>query len=116
MVISNWMNLAGPVIGSGFEAIDLTLGNIGEAVRGKETHAGAEAVRFARSHLPFVNLWYAKSALDHAGLQDLQEMLSPGYLSRMRERAHKDWGQDFYWRPGEGMPSRAPDFSNAAGK
>lgn len=114
--VPNWMNLAGPVIGSGFEAIDLTLGNIGEAVRGKETHAGAEAVRFARSHLPFVNLWYAKSALDHAGLQDLQEMLSPGYLSRMRERAHKDWGQDFYWRPGEGMPSRAPDFSNAAGK
>ena len=114
--VPNWMNLAGPVIGSGFEAIDLTLGNIGEAVRGKETHAGAEAVRFARSHLPFVNLWYAKSALDHAGLQDLQEMLSPGYLSRMRERAHTDWGQDFYWRPGEGMPSRAPDFSNAAGK
>lgn len=114
--VPNWMNLAGPVIGSGFEAIDLTLGNIGEAVRGKETHAGAEAVRFARSHLPFVNLWYAKSALDHAGLQDLQEMLSPGYLSRMRERAHKDWGQDFYWRPGEGMPSRAPDFSNAADK
>lgn len=114
--VPNWMNLAGPVVGSGFEAINLTLGNLGEAMKGKETHAGAEAVRFARSHLPFLNLWYAKGALDHAGLQDLQEMLSPGYLSRMRETAHKDWGQDYYWKPGQDLPDRAPDFGNVAGR
>ena len=114
--VPNWMNLFGPVIGSGLEAVNLTLGNAGEALRGKETHAGAEAVRFAKSHLPFLNLWYAKGALDHMALQDLQEMLSPGYLSRMRARAHKDWGQDYYWRPGEDLPSRAPDFSKVAGK
>jgi len=112
----NWMNLAGPVVGSGFEAVDLTVGNIGQAIRGEDTHAGAEAVRFARSHLPFVNLWYTKSAIDHAGLQDLQEMLSPGYLARMRDRARKDWGQDFYWRPGETLPERAPDLSSAVGQ
>lgn len=114
--VPNWMNLAGPVVGSAFEAADLTVGNLGEAIRGKETHAGAEAVRFARSHAPFVNLWYAKSAIDHAGLQDLQEYLSPGYLQRMRERAHKDWGQDFWWRPGEFTPDRAPDMANALGR
>lgn len=113
--VPNWMNLFGPVIGSGLETVNLTLGNAGEAIRGKETHAGAEAVRFAKSHLPFLNLWYAKGVLDHAALQDLQEMLSPGYLSRMRERAHKDWGQDYYWRPGESTPSRPPDFSRATG-
>ncbi|NMF99562.1 hypothetical protein GPA27_19475 [Aromatoleum toluolicum] len=111
--VPNWMNLFGPVIGSGFEAVDLTVGNVGEALRGKETHAGAEALRFAKSHLPFMNLWYAKSAIDHAGLQDLQEYLSPGYLSRMRNRAHTDWGQDFWWKPGETLPRRAPDLANA---
>lgn len=114
--LPNWMNLAGPVIGSAFEAADLTFGNIGQAARGEDTHVGAEALRFARSHAPFVNLWYAKGALDHAGLQDLQEYLSPGYLQRMRERAHKDWGQDFWWRPGEGLPDRAPDMENALGR
>lgn len=114
--VPNWMNLAGPVVGSGFEAVDLTAGNIGQLVRGEDTNAGAEAVRFARSHMPFVNLWYAKSAIDHAGLQDLQEMLSPGYLSRMRDRAHKDWGQDYWWQPGEMAPDRAPDLNAAVGQ
>ena len=114
--VPNWMNLFGPVVGSGFEAVDLTVGNVGQLVRGEDTHAGAEAVRFARSHMPFVNLWYTKSAIDHAGLQDIQEMLSPGYLARMRDRARKDWGQDFWWRPGELAPDRAPDLNAAVGQ
>lgn len=113
--VPNWMSLFGPVIGSAFEAADVTVGNLGEAMKGKQTHAGAEIFRFTRSHLPFVNLWYAKAALDHAGLQDLQEFLSPGYLSRMQDTARKDWNQSFYWRPGSGAPDRGPDLSKAFG-
>lgn len=114
--VPNWMSMAGPVIGSGLEFIDLTAGNLGEAMKGKETHAGAEALRFSRSHLPFVNMWYAKGAIDHAGLHDLQELLSPGYLSRMQDRARQDWNQSYYWQPGRGMPNRAPDLSKAGGQ
>ncbi|CAM5183746.1 hypothetical protein CDEF62S_04667 [Castellaniella defragrans] len=114
--VPNWMNLLGPVIGSGFEAVDLTAGNIGQAMRGERTHAGAEAVRFARSHMPFVNLWYAKAAIDHAVLHDLQEMMSPGYLARMRQNAARDWGQSFWWQPGQTMPRRAPDLTKALGR
>ena len=113
--VPNWMSLLGPVLGSGAELADLTVGNLGEAMKGKETHAGAEALRFAKSHLPFLNLWYAKAAIDHAGLQDLQEYLSPGYLSRMQDSAHKDWGQSFWWRPGEALPDRGPDFGHIGG-
>lgn len=105
--------LAGPVAGSVTEAAAIVGGNVVKAMKGKETHAGAEAVRFAKSHLPFVNLWYAKAAIDHAGLQDLQEMLSPGYLSRMQERAQRDWGQSYWWQPGQHLPSRSPDFGMA---
>jgi hypothetical protein len=113
--VPNWMSFAGPVFGSALEAIDLTAGNIGRAGQGKDTHFGAESVRFARSHLPFVNLWYAKAALDHAALHDLQEYLSPGYLARMQDRAHQDWNQSFFWRPGSGLPERSPDFSRITG-
>ena len=108
--------VAGPVAGSAAEFLDLTVGNIGQAAKGKDTHFGAEAVRFVRSHTPFVNLWYAKTAIDHMGLNDLQEYLSPGYQSRMRERLRRDWGTDFYWAPNEGLPSRAPDLENAFGQ
>ncbi|AZY52834.1 hypothetical protein [Bordetella avium] len=112
----NWASFFGPVFGSAVDLANLTVGNAGQALQGKTTYAGAEALRFARGHMPFVNLWYAKSAIDHAGLQDLQEMLSPGYLARMRQTAMKEWGQDYWWRPGQGAPARAPDFGNITGR
>lgn len=109
--VPNWMSVFGPVIGSVFEAGDVTVGNLGEAMKGKTTHAGAEMLRFGRSHLPFVNMWYAKAAIDHACLQDLQEFLSPGYLGRMRSITERDWGQTYWWRPGEGAPDHFPGIS-----
>jgi hypothetical protein len=110
----NWMNLLGPVLGDAVDLGTMTLGNLGKASEDKKTTFSSEALRFTRGHLPFVNLWYAKTAIDHAVLHDLQEYLSPGYLMRMQERARKDYGQGYWWRPGEGMPSRAPNLSAAA--
>jgi len=105
----------GPSFGSAADLYELTKGNVDEALAGKNTHAGAEAVRFARSHAPLVNLWYAKAALDHAGLQAVQENMSPGYLARIKNKAYKDWKQRYWWTPGEGMPDRAPSFEEMAG-
>ncbi|KAF7958200.1 hypothetical protein AWV80_01125 [Cupriavidus sp. UYMU48A] len=54
--------MAGPTIGSAFDLVGkLGVENVYEAAKGKDTHAGAEALRFARGHLPYVNLWYAKA-------------------------------------------------------
>lgn len=110
--------LLGPSFGSAAELYELTKGNFDEAVAGKDTHAGAEGVKFARGHIPIVNLttlWYTKAAFDHAFLHSLQENLSPGYLSRMQQRARKDWDQEYYWAPGETLPERAPDLGAALG-
>lgn len=109
-------NLAGPTAGSAFDLVGkLGIENVYEAAHGKDTHLGAESVRFARGHLPYVNLWYAKAALDHAGLHALQENLSPGYLSKMQQRSRKDWNQGYWWKPGTGTPDRAPDMAKAVG-
>lgn len=108
--------LLGPSFGSLADIYELTKGNLDEYLADKDTHMGAEGMRFARSHLPLVNLWYAKTALDHAGLHAIQENLSPGYLQRMRTRARKDWQQDFYWSPGTGLPDRGPSFEQIAGQ
>ncbi len=109
----NWMNLLGPVAGT----ITETLNIASKAATADEPNVGDDIFRLARSNLPFVNLWYAKSALDHAGLHEIQEMLSPGYLSRMESRAQTDWNQGYFWRPGASFDElSAPDFSSAAGK
>lgn len=110
-------NVAGPTVGSAFDiGYKLGVENIYEAANGKDTHLAAESIRVARSHLPYVNLWYAKAALDHAGLHALQEAVSPGYLSRMQQRARRDWNQGYWWSPGTGAPDRAPDMTAIGGK
>lgn len=108
--------LGGPVVGDAADLYALTKGNIDQAIAGKATHAGAEAVRFTRSHMPFINLWYAKAAVDHAGLHALQENLSPGYLGKIQKRASKDWGQAYWWAPTSATPARAPDIAKAVGQ
>lgn len=106
----------GPVIGSAEEVLNLTQGNVVQFLSDKETHVGAEIVKFAKSNLPFMNLWYAKAALDHMIFHQLQEYFSPGYLSRMRRRAQREFNQSFWWMPGETSPDRAPDFEAAIGE
>lgn len=109
-------SVLGPSFGSAADVFGLTKGNADEAIAGKDTHIGAEALRFTRSHVPLVNMWYAKAALDHAGLHALQENMSPGYLARQRKRARDEWKQDYWWRPGTGLPDRGPSFNDIAGR
>jgi hypothetical protein len=103
--------VAGPVGGLVEEALNLTQGNFVQLMQGKETHAGAEAIRFIKGNTPGANLWYAKAALDHLIWNQAAEYLSPGYLSSMRSRARREFGQDFYWGPDSAVPARGPDLS-----
>lgn len=109
--------VAGPTYGAVADLFDLTKGNADEYIAGKPTHAGAEAVRFVKSNLPYLSLWYGRAALDHAFVHALQENLSPGYLSRMQQRAQHEYGQAYWWRPGADFDEmRAPDMGAAVGQ
>lgn len=108
--------LEGPVFGMADDVLRLTQGNAVKAAQGKETNFGAEAVKMVRSNTPGASLWYTKAALDHLIFHQLQEYFSPGYLSQMRKRANREFGQQYWWEPGEVMPDRAPDFAGAVGE
>lgn len=108
--------LLGPVAGLVDQAFNLTQGNIVQAAQGKDTKFGGELVNFVRGNLPGSNLWYAKAALDHLIFNQLSEYFSPGYLGRMERRARKDFGQDFFWNPGQTSPSRAPNLNRIVGQ
>lgn len=106
----------GPAIGTGMQAAGIGIENAWKAAKGKETHTAAETINLLRQNTPYVNLWYAKAALDHAGMHALQENLSPGYLGKMQQRAAKEWGQSYWWSPTDTAPKRAPDFGKAVGQ
>lgn len=104
--------LGGPIAGD-LEAIFKLKDN---AAAGEVNQVGGKLVRFAKSHIPGANLWYTKAALDHLVFHQLQEYFSPGYLRRMERRAKKEFGQSFWWEPGEVSPDRAPSLGAAVGE
>ena len=108
--------LAGPLVGTFSEFDRLTRGNLIEASQGKSTHAGGEAIRFFSGMTPGANLWYLKGALNHLFIHQIQEMASPGYLNRMSARARREYGQHYWWEPGDVTPDRAPNLAAMAGR
>lgn len=103
--------LGGPIAGD----IESIFKLKGTAADGKVDSTGGNLVRLLKSHTPAANLWYTKAATDHMIFHQLQEYFSPGYLRNMRRRARKDFGQQFWWEPGEATPDRGPSLSAAVG-
>jgi hypothetical protein len=103
---------AGPTIGPVLDALTSSAKAAQQAQEGKETHLAAKYFQLGKNFLPFANIWYTKAAVDHILFQRIQEMLSPGYLASMKARTQKDFGQGWWWDPGELAPSRRPDLSN----
>lgn len=100
--------VAGPAAGALEDVDDLTRGNIIQAMRGEDTHFGAEATRFARGYTPGSSLWYAKAALDRLVFHQLQEYFSPGYLDRAKDRARERYGTSYWWDPGASPADAQP--------
>jgi hypothetical protein len=106
--------ISGPTLGP---LLELGLVHPMDAIRktmeGKETHLAARTLQSLKGFVPGSNIWYTRAALDHLVWQRAMEALSPGYLTTVRQRALKDYGQDWWWQPGEASPDRAPDFAGA---
>ncbi|MBP2290713.1 hypothetical protein [Azospirillum rugosum] len=107
------VTMAGPVAGVVDDAVRLAMPDYRTLMDGKPSHFGAEVARFIRGNLPGSNLWYSRLVTDRAIMDNVQALLDPGYrdsFSRMEERARRDYGQRFWWRPGHDTPDRAPDL------
>jgi nuclear transport factor 2 (NTF2) superfamily protein len=81
---------------------------------GKPTKFGAEAVRFAERYQPGGSLWYTRLAMERLIFDELERMADPDAAPRFRrieQRARRETGQQFFWRPGRRGPERAPDLA-----
>lgn len=55
----------------------------------------------AKNTTPGINLFYLRFVLNYLFIYQLQEELSPGYLSRMQRRLKKNQGIEFFIKPSE---------------
>ena len=80
----------GPAAGTAGDVIRL----VNKTIRGDLDAPGA--IRFAVANTPFLNLFYARPALDYFVLHPIYESLKPGYTRRLQREAEQRYGQD-YW-------------------
>jgi hypothetical protein len=111
---------AGPVVGLGGQAMNLTVGNALEAIRGEDTNAGRELSRFVSRNTPVASsLWQIRTAVDRMVFDNLQRFLDPEAERSMRTQAQnqmREFGNAQWWGNGDMAPSRAPDFGTMFGQ
>ena len=103
-----------PTAGLAADILGLTRGNLGQSLGGRDPHFGRDAVNFANKYTP--DIWYSRLAMDRLVWDTLTRMADPeasSSFARMEERARREQGTRFYWRPGTSEP-RMPDFGNVA--
>lgn len=104
--------VAGPTIGAAADLATFVAQAPGQLARGEEPQVLSKALNIAKGFVPGSNLWFSKAAFDHMILQQAQEALNPGYLAGMRARTIREFGNDWWWRPGAFAPERPPDLGN----
>jgi hypothetical protein len=83
--------LAGPVPLTAFDI----LAGISYGIRGEGDKAGKAAFRAISTNIPFLNIFYIKSAYDYLLGHQLMETMNPGILKRVEKRMKKDYNQEY---------------------
>jgi hypothetical protein len=98
-VLFNETRSGGDIIGSIAGPVPLTAFDLVQAIkygiRGEGGKAGRTAYRAVSSSIPFLNLFYLKTAFDYLIGYQIMETLSPGTLRRLERRMKRDYNQDF---------------------
>ncbi|WP_428247211.1 hypothetical protein [Ferrovibrio sp.] len=95
--------VAGPTLGTVGGAVNLLTGArdtglnaIFQEARDGNLRAG-QWLNWGLQNTPFLNLWYARPALDFLVLNSMKEGLSPGYLQRQQRDRYRQYRQERIW-------------------
>lgn len=101
------------------DVINLTVGNIVEVATGQETKAAKEGVEFLARYSPGASTWYLRLAMERLILDNMRRLAdpkAPQRFRRMQRTRLKDYGQQYWWKPGQMAPERAPDLGAMVGR
>lgn len=111
----------GPGVGYGVNVLQLGHKSLSaifaadEAERGKALEgAGGEVAQIVKSSIPGQNIWYTRAVLHNLILNDMHELMSPGYKDRLKGATERNFGSGYWIGGDEGV--RAPNLSNIMGQ
>lgn len=94
-------------------------GDLFQTVAGNKELKGKMLADHLKAWTPGSSLWYTKMATDRIIFDNIQAMIDPNYrasFQRYEQRMKREFGQSFWWGPGDNLPSRAPDFGAVTGR
>lgn len=109
-------SVGGPTASHAGDFLNLTVGNLIQLAAGDETHFGRELINFAKGNIPGGNVWYTRLIWERLFLDQVQAVLDPDAnksFKRKQQDLARDYGQGFWWKPGQTAPGRAPALGNA---
>lgn len=101
---------AGPVFGALIDA--------GTQLAGGQKITGKSVAQTIKGWMPGSTLWFSKLATDRLFFDHIQQLFDPDYrksFDRYEKRLKREFGQEFWWRPGTSAPQRGPDLARAGG-
>lgn len=105
--------------GPGPGAIIKGVGDLSQALTGNKEVKGKMLADHLKAWTPGSSVWYTKLATDRLLFDNIQAMVDPNYratFNRYEQRMKKDFGQSFWWGPGDTAPRRGPDFDSITGR
>lgn len=112
---------AGPMVGLGNDALYLTNDIVKALYHQDSEHndkLGRSATKMLDRYSGPTNVWYVATALDRALWDNLQAFVdgdADKAFRRAETRRVNKFGNDSYWGPGDPVPTRAPDLTQAIG-
>ena len=100
-------SLAGPTVGTASDllrVLDIARGAAVSDPTVQLKDAGPQLLRIAQNNTPFLNMFYARRALDYLLFHSLQESMNPGYLRRAERSMQKQTGQTYFLSPQNHLP------------
>jgi hypothetical protein len=115
---------AGPVVGMLGDTTNLLFGgtfkwaeSVGSLTPEKaQSSFAAKGVEYARRYAPGASIWWARKPLEAAFFDRLEDMADPqAYRKRQLKvkRRRANFGNDYFWQPGDVLPSRLPEYRSA---
>lgn len=113
--------LAGPGPGAVASAVGDAAQTLmtGSVWTGEKPISGKMLANHIKAWTPGSTMWFSKLATDRLIFDQIQALLDPDYrksFDRYEKRMKKEFGQEFWWRPGQTSPSRGPDLSRIGGR
>jgi hypothetical protein len=104
--------VAGPLVGKVDTLRNTTIGNVlKQADDEAKSNPGRDAVKFLKDWTPGGSIWYLRAAYERQVLDQLHLLIDPDAqraLRRKMQMQKKNYGNEYWWRPGETAPDRMP--------